>query len=93
MSMDDLRSQGVLLPEEEWGSHRLETTVPQGRLAAGFVLAVAAVVTMYLGDGGTWTWIGLGGFLVALYGSVWVLDVAVTRQRERTRQERRTANS
>jgi Flp pilus assembly protein TadB len=88
MSLDDLREHGVLLPEDEWGEHRLQTTVSQLPLAAAFLLAVAAVVVIYLGGGGTWTWIGLATFLVALYGIVWICDRAILRQRERTRRER-----
>ena len=88
MSMEDLREHGVLLPEEEWGEHRLETTVPQGRLATGFVIAVVGLLSIYLGAGGLWTWIGLIVFLVALYWIIWVCDRAVAAQRERFRHER-----
>lgn len=89
MSQDDLREHGVLLPESEWGRHRLETTVPQGPIAAAFAVATAAAATMYAGGGGAWTWIGVVVFLVALYAIVWICDRAVTRQRARTRAERR----
>ena len=88
MSMEDLREHGVLLPEEEWGQHRLENTVPQGRLAAGFAIAVAGIVSIYLGAGGRWTWIGLVVFLVALYWIVWTCDRGILAQRERFRRER-----
>lgn len=88
MSMEDLREHGVLLPEEEWGEHRLETTVPEGRLATGFVIAVTGVVSIYLGAGGRWTWIGLVVFLAALYWIIWVCDRGVLAQRERVRRER-----
>ncbi len=87
MSMDDLRQHGVLLPEEEWGQHRLTTTVSEGQLGAAFALAVAALVTIYLGAGGTWTWVGLGAFLVALYWIVATCDRAVRRQQKRSRRE------
>ncbi|MGK7313421.1 MAG: hypothetical protein ACN0LA_14490 [Candidatus Longimicrobiales bacterium M2_2A_002] len=88
MSMEDLREHGVLLPEEEWGEHRLETTVPQGRLATGFVIAVLGLLSIYFGAGGLWTWVGLVVFLVALYWIIWVCDRAVVAQRERFRHER-----
>jgi hypothetical protein len=88
MSLDDLRNQGVLLPEEEWGEHRLETTVNVIPLAIGFLVAVASLVVIYLGDGGTATWVGSIVFLVALYSVIWMCDRAVLRQRARVRDER-----
>ncbi|HKK27067.1 MAG TPA: hypothetical protein VKB18_03200 [Gemmatimonadota bacterium] len=93
MSIDDLRDQGVLLPEEEWGEHRLETTVHVVPLAAGFAVAVASLAVIYLGDGGILTWVGSGVFLLALYAVTWMCDRAVLRQRERFREERRHAGS
>jgi Flp pilus assembly protein TadB len=89
MTIEDLREQDVLLPEEEWGRHRLETTVPEWPLAAAFLVAAASLVVAYLGDGGTTTWIGVGVFLVTLYLITWLVDRAVLRQRERFRRERR----
>ncbi|MEJ2504268.1 MAG: hypothetical protein P8177_13305, partial [Gemmatimonadota bacterium] len=65
-----------------------ETTVPQAPLATAFLVAVAAIISMYLGAGGRWTWIGLVVFLVALYAIVWLCDRAVRAQRERMRQQR-----
>lgn len=88
MSMDDLREQGVLLPEEEWGKHKLETTVPQRTLAALLVAVVAGLVMAYLADGGLLTWIGMGAFLVLLFVVTLVVDRSVMRQRERVREER-----
>lgn len=93
MSIDDLRDQGVLLPEEEWGEHRLETTVPLLPLAVGYVAAVASLVVIYVGGGGLVTWIGAGAFLVALYAVTWMCDRAVLRQRRRVRRERRERRS
>jgi hypothetical protein len=87
MSIDDLREQGVLLPEEEWGEHRLETTVPLVPLAVGYLTAVLSLVAMFVGGGGTLTWIGAGTFLVALYAVTWMCDRAVLRQRARVRRE------
>lgn len=89
MTLEDLREQDVLLPEEEWGAHRLETTVPEWPLAATFAVAAAALVAAYLGDGGTLTWIGVVVFLVTLYAITWIVDRAVLRQRRRFRRERR----
>jgi len=92
VSIDDLREQGVLLPEEEWGEHALETTVHVLPLAVGFAVAAASLAVIYLGDGGILTWVGSAIFLVALYAVVWMCDQAVLRQRERFREERRHAD-
>jgi hypothetical protein len=89
MSQQDLESHGVLLPEEEWGEHTLKTTVPQTGLAALFVVAVVAIVAMYVGDGARLTWIAMGVFLLALYAITWLCDRAVRKQRQRFRAERR----
>lgn len=93
MTIEDLREHGVLLPEEEWGSHRLETTVPEWPLATAFLVAAAALVAAYLGDGGTLTWIGVVVFLAAIYLVTWLVDRAVMRQRERFRRERSEAGA
>lgn len=89
MTIEDLREQGVLLPEEEWGEHQLETTVRETPLLAAFLVAVGALTAAYIGDGGSTTWIGVTTFLVCLYAIIWMCDRAVRRQRERFRKERR----
>jgi hypothetical protein len=88
MSIEDLREQGILLPEEEWGHHRLKTTVSQAPLGIGYVVALLSLVAMYLGAGSALTWVGTGTFLVALYSLTWMCDRAVLRQRARVRRER-----
>lgn len=87
MTIEDLREQGVLLPEEEWGVHKLETTTPEVPLAVSFAAAVGFLVMIYLGGGGRFTWIGTALFLVTLYEITWICDRAVLRQRERFREE------
>lgn len=89
MTMQDLRDHGVLLPDEEWGEHRLETTVPEWGLAGSFLAAGGAWWGIYVGDGGTVTWIALGVFLAALGAITWICDRAILRQRRRFREERR----
>lgn len=89
MTLEDLREHGVLLPEEEWGAHRLETTVPEWPLAAALAAAVALWVLAYLGRGGWLTWVAVTAFLVVLYAVTWMCDRAVLAQRERFRRERR----
>lgn len=91
MTLEDLREHGVLLPEEEWGAHRLESTTRQAPLLMAFGVAAGSLVATYMGDGGTWTWVGTGAFLVLLLAITWMCDRAVDRQRERVRRERRTS--
>lgn len=86
MSLDELRDQGILLPEEEWGEHSLKTTVARGPLLLVLVLAVIGLVAAFLGDGAWPTWVGVGLFLVALYCATILCDRAVERQRERMKR-------
>lgn len=88
MTIEDLREHGVLLPEDEWGQHELETTVPEWPLLLAFVAAAVAWVLAFLGNGALLTWVAVGAFLVLLYAITWMCDRAVTRQREKFRRER-----
>jgi len=92
MSLEDLKEQGILIPEEEWGEHRLKTTVPQFTFAILFLISVSGCVMAYFGDGHTLTWIGLVVFFTAFYVMIWVNDRAVTRQRERFEKEHKEAS-
>lgn len=91
MTLEDLREHDVLLPEDEWGIHRLASTTRELPLLGLLLLAAAAVATAYLGDGGRWTWVGVGTFLACLGGITWICDRAILRQRRRSRRERREA--
>lgn len=88
MTIDDLREHGVLLPEEEWGEHELETTVPEWPLLLAFIAAAVCWVLGFLGNGALLTWIAVSAFLVLIYTITWICDRAVTSQRERFREER-----
>lgn len=88
MALEDLRQQGVLLPEDEWGAYPTTTTVEQGPLLVTFFVAVSGLVAGYLGDGRMLTWLGVGGFFLAFYGIVWICDRAIRHQRQRVRQRR-----
>lgn len=92
MTLEDLREHGVLLPEEEWGEHELETTVPEWPLLGAFLAAAALWVLAYLGEGGIVTALSVAGFLALLLAVTWMCDRAITRQRERFREERRSAD-
>lgn len=93
MSLDELKDQGVLLPEQEWGTHALRPTVSRWGLLAALLVAAGALVLAYLGDGGGWTWAGVALFLAAFFAATVLCDRAVERQRERTEAERREARS
>lgn len=87
MSLEDLRDQGVLLPEDEWGAHALETTVNQFPLLLIFLLAAGSLIVAYFGNGNAFTWIGVISFFAAFFGMVWLCDRAVRRQRKRFQHE------
>lgn len=89
MTLEDLREHGVLLPEEEWGEHELETTVPEWPLLGAFLAAGLLWVLAYLGGGGMLTALAVTGFLVLLFAITWICDRAILRQRERFRRERK----
>lgn len=88
MTLEDLREQGVLLPEEEWGEHQLVTTAPSAALGFAFLTAAGACLLALLGDGGLLTWIGMGIFVAALLAITVICDRAVARQRRRVERER-----
>lgn len=88
MAIEDLRDQGVLLPEDEWGEHRLRTTIRQGPLLVAILVAIGGLVGTYLGDGGGLTWGGVGAFFVGFFGVIGLCDRAIRRQRRRVRRER-----
>ena len=81
MTLEDLEKAGILLPEEEWGQRSLETTVNQPAVIAVGAVAVVAAVLMYVGGGGTLTWVGTVAFLVDLAAFTWVSWRAVEKKR------------
>ena len=89
MTLEDLREQGVLLPEKRWGKHELTSTVARWWLLAALVAAAGGVGVALAGDGGRLTWVGIGVFLVALSAATILCDRAVVRQRRRMERGRR----
>ena len=89
MTLEDLREQGILLPEGEWGVHRLETTARRIPLVLALTVAVASWVLALWGGGGLATWLGMGVFIVTFFLITWMLDRAILRQRRRVRSERK----
>ncbi len=88
MAIEELEEAGVLLPEDEWGKHRLKTTVRQGPFLVVALIAVASWIGAYAGGGGWLTWVSITVFLVTFFVVIWMCDRAVSRQRERVKEER-----
>lgn len=68
----ELQEQGILTPEPHLGPKELGTSVNGRLLIVTGILAVAAVTAMFLGDGGTWTWVGTVLFFVAMFWFTWL---------------------
>jgi len=75
VSLKDLEELGVLLPEEDWGTHELHSAVNKPALVLAGLLGVMAVVLMYNGSGGTLTFVGSGLFLVFM---AWVTHISIS---------------
>ena len=84
MSLEDLKTQNVLLPEKEWGSYELKSTVNKAYLFGFMLLAVVSLFLMFIGDGSTLTWLGLIGFFCSFIGIITSCSRAVTRQKIRS---------
>ena len=67
-----LQEQGILRPATERYSGDLETGVNTTRVIVVAVLALIAVVLMYIGDGETLTWAGSILFMVTLLWFTWI---------------------
>ncbi len=62
----ELEKEDMLVPRGEQATKDMHTHVNKTSLLVCASLAVISAVSMYLGDGGTFTWIGTGLFLLAL---------------------------
>lgn len=74
MSLKDLQQTGVLLPQEEWGVHDLHTSVNKPMLVAALTVGLASVVAMYVGQGGTLTFVGGAVFIGFM---AWITHISV----------------
>lgn len=70
-SEKELREQGILLPQAERDTEALHTSVNRLAVVLAGVLAVVSVALIYWGAGGTWTWIGVVAFFVAMFWFTW----------------------
>ena len=62
----ELEKEGMLAPRGEKATMDMHTHVNKTSMLVCAFLAVLSAITMYLGAGGTFTWIGTGLFLFAL---------------------------
>ena len=84
MSVSDLQKLGLPRPESEWGSRSVGQSTYPIRTALLALIGVSGCVAMALGDGSTWTWLGLAGFLVAMTIFVVVNIKAVVDENDST---------
>ncbi|MFP3903418.1 MAG: hypothetical protein ACLFWB_04150 [Armatimonadota bacterium] len=87
MSLKDLEADGLLKPREEWGKEDPHTDVNVVELVISWILSAVSFVLMYIGDGNTLTWIGLGIFFISLglftYLSVHAINVRAEHEAEK----------
>jgi len=83
MSLEHLRSMGLLRDETTWdGSHQPSGVIVSALLAAAAV-CTAGCVAIGLGDGGRVTWLGIAGYLVGLFCFLGINLRGVGRRRRR----------
>ncbi len=66
VSIKDLEKAGLLLPRDQWGRKDIHSGVNRVGLMASWILAAISSVLMYVGNGQSLTWIGVGGMAVFL---------------------------
>lgn len=67
-----LQDQGILRPVTERFTGELHTGVNTAQLLVVGALSLVSVLMIYLGDGGTWTWIGSVAFILLLIWFTWI---------------------
>ena len=82
MSIRDLKDMGILLPEGKWGKFNLHSSVDKSQLVGCGLLALAAVIMGYVGNGGTLTWVGVGMFFVFVVWFTWISLRGIEMQNE-----------
>lgn len=63
-----LEKEGMLAPKGEQSTIDLHTRVNRTELIICGVIATISSAMMYVGDGNYLTWLGMGGFLISLFG-------------------------
>lgn len=67
MSLDDLRRQNLLLPEEMWGSRPSESWRSRVQIVVCGLLFLVSSLCIWFGAGGWVTFLGIGIFLFDLF--------------------------
>jgi hypothetical protein len=83
MSLEHLRSMGLLRDETTWDGRHQPSGVVVSVLLAAAAVCTAGCVAIALGDGGRVTWLGVAGFLVGLFGILGINLHGVGRHRRR----------
>lgn len=64
--LDELEKERLVIPREQWGERQERSRLGSIAMLVTCCTALGAIVTTWLGDGGFWTFAGLGAFLVTL---------------------------
>ncbi len=72
MTLEDLEEAGLILPEDQWGTHALKTRVNRPLLLTLGAVTLVSLLVMYFDDGGMWTWISLAAYIAMLAAFTWL---------------------
>ena len=80
MTMEELEEAGLLLPREYWGKNKPKPAMNIFLLVFIALLVIVSMTLIIIGDGNILTFIGIGGFLFALFLFTVLGLVAINRQ-------------
>ncbi len=80
MALRDLRNQGLLVPQALWGDAPISTEGGDGSALATAAIGLASALLIWFGDGGPYTFAGLGLFFGDLVLFLVLGFTAVDRQ-------------
>ncbi len=67
MPLEELRKEGLLLPERHWGHFPRASLRSRLSVLITFSIGIGAAAVIWFGDGGWLTFLGTGVFLVDLF--------------------------
>lgn len=85
MSFEELRDQGVILPEEEWGRRSLEPSVSRVATGVALVGSAAAIGVAWFANGGWLTWVATAAYIAFFLGLSVVFHRAAGSRRAQDR--------